>query len=240
MNEKQAENNVTNSQKLRRVSIIIPCYNQENYVAEAIVSALAQTYENIEIVCYNDGSSDNSSAVISEYAQKYDNILFIDCKENKGVVFARNTAIANCSGDYILPLDADDKIDPTYVEKAAKILDKQVNTGIVYCRGRYIGAKKGEWKLPAFDRNEILYSNCIPNCALFRKSDFENVGGYHDYMNGGYEDWDLWLSFLSRGLDVHRLDEILFSYRKQNVKTRNDIKKDVADKLFKAFNFVFR
>ena len=104
-----------------KVSIIIPCYNKGAYIKEALESSLSQTYPNIEIVCYNDGSSDNSSAVIQEFANKYSNFLFIDSKENKGVIAARNSAIENSSGVYILPLDADDKIAPTYVEKAEKI-----------------------------------------------------------------------------------------------------------------------
>lgn len=100
-----------------KVSIIIPCYNQAEYVGESIESALKQTYENLEIVCINDGSTDNSSEVIKSYAEKYKNIVFLDEKTNRGVCCARNMAIAASSGEYILPLDADDKIEPQYVEK---------------------------------------------------------------------------------------------------------------------------
>lgn len=63
-----------------KVSIIIPCYNQAEYVGESIESALKQTYENLEIVCINDGSTDNSSEVIKSYAEKYKNIVFLDEK----------------------------------------------------------------------------------------------------------------------------------------------------------------
>ena len=217
----------------KKVSIIIPCYNQGQYISEAIESALNQTYNNIEIVCYNDGSSDNSSEVIAKYAQKYNNIIFIDSKENKGVIQARNTAIESCNGEYILPLDADDKIDATYIEKAAKILDTMPNVGIVYCKAEFFGAKTGEWPIPPYDSNKIVYFNCIFNCSLFRKTDFEMAGGYKDYMTEGLEDWDLWLSLIEQGLDVYRIDEVLFAYRQQQEKTRNDIPKEIEDKLFK-------
>jgi len=216
----------------KKVSIIIPCYNQENFVADAIDSALKQTYPNIEIVCYNDGSSDNSAKVINEYAQKFNNIIFIDNKENKGVVYGRNNAINSSSGEYILPLDADDKIEPTYVEKAVKVLNENPKIGIVYCKARLFGNKTGEWKLPEYDKKEIVYRNCIFCSALFRKTDFEKVGGYKEYMNKGLEDWDLWLSFIENDYEVFRIDEILFNYRKLDNPTRNDLSKSKIDKLF--------
>ena len=87
-----------------KVSIIIPCYNQAEYVGESIESALKQTYENLEIVCINDGSTDNSSEVIKSYAEKYKNIVFLDEKTNRGVCCARNMAIAASSGEYIFCL----------------------------------------------------------------------------------------------------------------------------------------
>ena len=116
-----SENHILN----KKVSIIIPCYNQGRFVGEAIQSSLNQTYKNIEIVCVNDCSADNSSEIIKDFAKKYKNILFFDLTENKGVINARNLAIEACRGDYILPLDADDTIEPTYVEKAIQILDKK-------------------------------------------------------------------------------------------------------------------
>ena len=111
----------------KKVSIIIPCYNQAQYVSEAIESALNQTYKNVEIVVINDASKDNGADVIKGYANKYPNIIFLDEKENKGVVKSRNLAILKSSGEYILPVDADDKIDSTFCEKAVKILDSDLD-----------------------------------------------------------------------------------------------------------------
>lgn len=139
-----------------KVSIIIPCYNQAEYVGESIESALKQTYENLEIVCINDGSTDNSSEVIKSYAEKYKNIVFLDEKTNRGVCCARNMAIAASSGEYILPLDADDKIEPQYVEKAARVLHNNPKVGIVYCKADFFGRKHGLWKLEEFDKRKII------------------------------------------------------------------------------------
>lgn len=198
---------------LKKVSIIIPCYNQAEYVRDAILSAINQTYQNIEIVCVNDGSTDNSSEIIKSFADKYKNISFFINEENKGVIYTRNFAIEMCTGEYILPLDADDTIEPTYVEKAVKILDDNPNIGIVYCKAKLFGNKNMPWDLGDFDKSNFLYNNSIFCTALFRKTDFLKAGKYKDYMELGCEDYDLWLSFLELGLDVYRIDEFLFNYR---------------------------
>jgi len=210
----------------KKVSIIIPCYNHENSVKEAIESALNQTYQNIEIVCVNDCSSDNSSEVIKKLAQKYKNILFIDLNENKGIVKTRNMAIKASSGEYILPLDADDIIEPTYVEKAVKILENNSDIGIVYCKAKFFGNKNEYWNLPEYNLNTFLYVNCIFNCALFRKSDFLHAGMYKENIRNGQEDWDLWMSIIELGLKPYRINEILFSYRQHNNERSNLVLKD--------------
>ena len=161
---------------MKKVSIIIPCFNQGEWIKEAVESAVNQTYKNVEIVIINDGSTDNSEDVIHSLCEKYPDIVFINEKENHGVVYARNKAIQMTSAEYILPLDADDKIAPSYVEKAVKILEENPNIGIVYSRARIFGIKNKEWKLAEFSREDILYKNCIFSSALFRKRDFEKIG----------------------------------------------------------------
>lgn len=207
---------------MKKVSVIIPCYNQAQFVEEAILSALHQTYQNIEIVCINDGSTDNSSEVIQKLAQKYRQIVFFDEKENRGVIESRNIAINAASGEYILPLDADDTIEPEYIEEAVKVLDNNTDIGIVYSKARLFGSKNEEWKLPDYSKSNILYENSIFVSALFRKKDFINLGGYKDYMKDGYEDWDLWLSFIENGFQVYRINKILFNYRKYNSSSRTE------------------
>ena len=220
----------------KKVSIIIPCYNQEKFVSEAIESALNQTYKNVEIVIVNDASKDNSSEVIKEYAQKHRNILFFDEKENRGVVKSRNLAIEASSGDYILPVDADDKIDPTFCEKAVKILDSDDDIKIVYSRVQLFGTRNKEFKLEAFNPNRIIFNNCIPNTAMYRKSDFMAVGGYKEYMKEGLEDWDLWLSILeitqNKGKCAYKINEKLLLYRQFDSITRSDTNLNKMNELY--------
>ncbi|DAA86934.1 TPA: glycosyl transferase [Candidatus Gastranaerophilales bacterium HUM_2] len=223
--------------KMPKVSIIIPCYNQGKYVAEAINSALRQTFKDIEIVCVNDGSTDNSVEIIKSFENKYKNFIFLNNKENRGVIYSRNFAIKNCNGTYILPLDADDIIEPTYVEKAVKILDNNSNIGIVYCKAKIFGNYDKYWNLKPFNKSDILYENCIFCSALFRKSDFLKIGGYNNNMKYGCEDYDLWLSFIEQGLEVFQINEILFSYRQYDETSRTTIslknKKEIWNNLIK-------
>ena len=220
----------------KKVSIIIPCYNQAEYVPEAIESALNQTYKNVEIVVINDASKDNSSEVIRSYANKHTNIIFLDEKENKGVVKSRNLAISKCSGDYILPVDADDKIDSTFCEKAVKILDSDLDVRIVYSRIQFFGHLNKEFRLEAFNPDRIIFNNCIPNTAMYRKSDFVSVGGYQDYMKDGWEDWNMWLSILeiapNKEKCAYKIDEILYLYRQFESGTRSDFKLKKQNELF--------
>ena len=218
---------------MKKVSIIIPCYNQAGYVEEAVLSAINQTYQNIEIICVNDGSTDKTSEVIRMLVNKYKNIVFFDESENKGVVAARNFAIQACTGEYILPLDADDTIEPTYVEKAVKVLDENKNIGVVYCRAKIFGAEDKIWDLPAYSKESFLYGNVVFCTALFRKSDFVKAGGYKANMEHGWEDYDLWLSFVELGLDVYQIDEILFNYRKHHNESRTDSSNKNIHKIFK-------
>lgn len=201
----------------KKVSVIIPCYNQSLYIADTILSVVNQTYTNIEIICIDDCSNDDSVQIIKSFAEKYENIVILTNRENSGVVKSRNKAIAASTGQYILPLDGDDVIFTSYIEKAVDILERNPNIGICYCRACFIGDKSGEWLLPKFDADKLLYSNHIFATALFRKSDFILAGGYKDYMKDGFEDWDLWLSFIENGVSVYKINEILFGYRQKAV-----------------------
>ena len=208
---------------MEKVSIIIPCYNKEPYVKEAVKSALNQTYKNIEIICIDDCSTDNSRAVLKELAEKYDNITLIEEDKNIGVCRARNKAIEIASGEYILPLDADDTIEPTYIEKAINVFDGNPNIGVVYSRVRNLKNRKEILK-GTNELNNLLHDNFITCSSVFKKSDFQKVGGYDTAFDKiGCEDWDLYLSFLEKGCNFYQIDEILFNYRQKTNKNRTAI-----------------
>jgi glycosyltransferase involved in cell wall biosynthesis len=189
-----------------RASIIIPVFKQAQYLAQSVESALAQTHRDTEVIVVNDDSPDNAIEVANRYPVKLIN------KVNGGLPNARNSGVLNSTGDVLLPLDADDWIEPTYLERTIPLM--RTNVGIVAVRCQYFEGATDYWKTPGHPTLELIRTlNCIPVCSLIRREAFLETGGYPARMVGGFEDWGLWLDILSRGWKAVVLDEPLFHYR---------------------------
>ena len=199
------------SPHLPLVSVIIPVYNMEKYLAETIDSVLESTYPEVEIILVDDGSSDNSVEIAQKYA---DNNSRIKCftQQNAGAAAARNHAIRKAAGAYILPVDADDKIAADYIEKAVEVLIHNPAVKVVGSNAVFFGEKEGVWILPEFDLKLLARKNLINNCSMYRKNDWEKAGGYCEQLRGR-EDWDFWISMLKDGGKVHRLPITGLYYR---------------------------
>lgn len=209
--ECQLKNSVNEFNPL--VSVVTPCYNDGVYLAETIQSVLAQTYLNIEMIVVDDGSVDQDSInAIEQLKQKFPKVQFYRI-ENGGPSKARNVAISKAKGKYILPLDADDLIGPNYIEKAVKVLEGHPEVGLVYCHAEFFGERQGPWDLPPFTIQAFAWDNLIFNAGVFRRSHWEQFGGYDETLIYGSEDYDFWLNFIEIGLVPIRLDETLFFYR---------------------------
>lgn len=194
-----------------RVTIVIPCFNQGEYLDEAVDSVLGQTFGDIEILIVNDGSTDEFTArLLAGYQRPRTRIIHT---ENRGLAEARNTGIREALGAYILPLDADDRIGPEYLGQGVAVLDQQPDVGIVYCLAETFGARSGHWPSPDYSLRRMLMGNLIFCSALFRREDWERVGGYNPNMAAGWEDWDFWLSIIGEGRKVRRIPQPLFFYR---------------------------
>lgn len=192
-------------------SIIIPCYDAGAFLSEAIRSAFEQTYDDSEIIIVDDGSTDAETLLmLKRFNWPRTRIIH---QANAGPAAARNRAIAEASGEYILPLDADDLIEPTYVAEAATVLDARPDVGIVYCHAAKFGAEEGPWDLPPFSPGELALGNVIFVSAMFRKADWEMVGGFDEGLRHGMEDYDFWIRLVHAGRKVVRLDETLFRCR---------------------------
>ena len=196
------------------VSVIVPIYNAEAYLKEALDSVLASDYEPLEVVMMDDGSTDNSLKIAQEYAQK-DNRCRVLHQENAGVSVARNRAIHASQGKYVLPVDSDNLIEPTFISEAVAILEERIDTKGVGCKADFIGKKSGEWKLPDYRPQLLARKNIIDVCALYRRSDYDLTGGYMEHLQIR-EDWDFWLSMLENGGTFYRIPRILFHYRVRN------------------------
>lgn len=198
------------------VSVIVPCFNDGAYLEETIQSILNQTYSRIEIVVTDDGSTDPAShQYLSDVEKKYK--IQVIRSENKGPSAARNLAIKNSKGFYILPLDADDLIKPTYIEKAVKILEEHPEVGLVYCKAETFGVKTGPWDLPIFNMDEFAWDNQIFNAGIYRRQHWEEIGGYDESLIHGSEDYDFWVALIKKNLSPFQLPEVLFSYRIKKV-----------------------
>ena len=139
-----------------KVSIIIPVYNVEGYLPFCLESLVNQTYPNLEIICVNDGSSDNSLNILKQYASKDERFVIID-KVNEGVSIARNTALQSVKGEYIVFVDADDWLDENYVEIMLKTA-KQHNADVVMCT--YVKEYDDHSSVSKiFDEDELILSD---------------------------------------------------------------------------------
>lgn len=218
---------------MSKISVIIPIYNTGKYLAECLDSVLAQTLSDIEIICINDGSTDNSAEILAKYEKKDSRIKTINIK-NQGVVVARNIGVANAQSELIFPLDSDDIIDPTTLEK----LYSHFMSGdgdIITCRVMMFGEKLGELVLAKPTKLNMSKNNCLVNAALLKKSDFLKCGGYSEDCKIALEDYDLWLNLLFKhNKKIYRVQEILFYYRiKDKSESRNWQHREEHERLVK-------
>lgn len=213
------------------VSIIVPCYKQANYLNECLDSVLDQTFRDWECIIINDGSPDHTEQIADKWITRDSRFRYF-FQKNTGVSSARNIGIKMAEGKYILPLDADDKISPKYIELAIKSFQEEKIIKVVYCKAKKFGDENVFWKLKPFSLFELSRENMIFCSAIFRKNDWERVGGYDINMKEGLEDWEFWISLLKNGGLVKCLDEIGFFYRVKTESRQNLINKDNYKILF--------
>ena len=132
-----------------KVSVIVPVYNQGEFLAEALDSVLQQTYSNWECVIVNDGSTDNSEEVAKSYLDKDNRFKYL-YQENSRLAAARNNGIRHSDGYFILPLDSDNVLCPAYLEKAVSYFLLHPETTLVYGKAELFGDRSGIWNLPEY------------------------------------------------------------------------------------------
>jgi glycosyltransferase involved in cell wall biosynthesis len=193
-------------------SIIVPCYNQAEYLDDALQSVLDQTYTNWECIIVNDGSPDNTKEKAEIWVKKDSRFKYI-YQENGGLSNARNFGISKSIGVFILALDADDKIASNYTSLALDSFHKDSSLKIVYCKVEKFGEEQGLWQLPEFSHTVLVRGNMIFCSAIYKKADWIAVGGYDENLIYGLEDWEFWIAVLKTGGAVKCLDYLGFFYR---------------------------
>jgi hypothetical protein len=203
------------------VSIVVPCYNQAQYLDESLQSLCDQTYVDWECIIVNDGSPDNTEEIAQKWEAKDARFIYL-YKENGGVSSARNLGIEKAKGAFILTLDADDKYEATFIEKGLTILLNNDEVGIVSSWGRYFTGDKlfHVYKSTGKSVADFMFHNAAIGTSLFRKVCWEQVGGYDGDTRNGYEDWEFYLRVCAVGWRVHIIEEVLFFYRQHNISRR--------------------
>jgi len=198
-------------EKQPKISVITPCFNHGKYIMEMIASVLNQTFQDFEIVIVNDGSTDDTAAVLQSI--DHPKIRIINTWNN-GPAKARNIAIENACAPIIMNLDSDDKISPCLLGKAFEAFSSNPDAGIVYSDAENFGAQTGKFEISTFSMENMLFDNRIISQAFFKKADWLIVGGYSDKLIYGAEDWDFWLSILELERQVVHIPEMLVQYRR--------------------------
>lgn len=199
------------------VSIIVPCYNQAQYLDESLNSLLNQTFTDWECIIINDGSPDDTEKVAQQWEVKDPRFIYL-YKENGGVSSARNLGIQKSKAKFILTLDADDRYEASFLKKAMTVLVDNSEIGIVSSWGRYFKANKQlqEYRSTGKSTIDFLFNNAAIGTSLFQKVCWEQVGGYDENPENGYEDWEFYLRVCALGWKVHIIEEVLFFYRQNN------------------------
>lgn len=222
-----------------KVSIIIPSYGQCEFLPETIESALAQTVKS-QIIVIDDGSTDGSLRKAKEYEAFGVKVI---SQVNKGLASARNTGIMNATGDYILPLDADDLLKENCVERIieyAEKTDADVIAPSIHCFGL------GEQTTILMDNpklEDFKEGNRLAYCSAIKRSVLLEVGGYspkYDQL-GGWEDLALWYDLLTRDKRIVTIPEPLVWYRVKEKSMWRDADKNkdkLWDQIIKDFNVI--
>lgn len=196
------------------VSVIIPTYNCEKYVRQAIMSVLEQTYKHVEIIVVDDGSTDNTKTVLNDLiADEKINYIY---QPNKGLAGARNTGIYHSKGDYLVFLDADDFILSEKIIDQLNFMKEHPHVCLVYSDYRYFYNSNMDNLISHSNTHrrgnvykEIIKGNFfIVHSAMVRKKCIEQVG-YFDESLQAHEDWDLWVRMAAAGCQFDYLDKIL-------------------------------
>jgi glycosyltransferase involved in cell wall biosynthesis len=192
------------------VTIVIPCYDLGEFLADAVESAREQTVSAREIVVVDDGSTDAATLALFDRFEQ-EGVTVLRCGENRGAPAARNLGIAHARTEYVLCLDADDVLLPGFLSRTVPVLEQRPEVGIVTTWVELFGDAAGIWETTDYEPTTLLWQNCLASASLFRKSCWREVGGYADLAAG--QDWDFWLSIVERGWKWTVVEEPLYSYR---------------------------
>jgi glycosyltransferase involved in cell wall biosynthesis len=199
------------------VSVVIPTYNRRQFIVAAIESVLAQTYQPLEIIVADDGSTDGTAEELRRFGKR---VRYL-AQPNRSASAARNLGIRAAAGEYIALLDSDDLWAPAKIEKQVALLERHPEVGVIYCQGHTLYMASGESHPLRYEpelrgdlRRRLLFGNCVTGSAsavLIRSACFEKVGFFDETLRSA-EDWEMWIR-ISRHFQFDSVPEPLVTIR---------------------------
>ena len=229
------------------VSVVIPCYNGENFLRDAVKSVVDQTYRDLELIIIDDGSTDGSARLVQELEEEYGDHLHIKClrnEGNRGIPYTRNRGVREARGRYIAFLDQDDLWLPEKIEKQVKVATALGEPALVFTnimvsgeQGTFLDEWPGRYvprDLDSLGREEVVKAlfmvNFIPFVTvLVEKSSLEEVGLFDESLTGGADDYDLVLRLAGR-MRTFYIDEPL-AIRREHGMNYSDPERLARDEL---------
>lgn len=220
-------------------TIVIPCYNQSEFLGDCLESLRAQTYPLWKAVVVDDGSTDGEP--ISNIVNNFNDprCTLLRHRSNKGLAASRNTGFSVSVTPYVVPVDSDDMLASNYLELAAGILTKDEHVDCVFGDFKLFGAREELRKYELLDVSEFARVQWIPGAGVaMRRTLWEAVGGYCEApeLRHGNEDWDFWLGAAQIGFTATHVPEPLYYYRQH----ANSLMQHLAYHDYKTREFMYR
>ena len=217
---------------MKKVSIILPTYNGENFIYDSIKSVLNQTYSNWELIIVNDCSTDETLKIVNEFAQFDKRIKVINNKENKKLPASLNVGFSNATGDYYTWTSDDNMYKPHAIEKMVEYLNNNPDCDLISFNMDFIDEQGNFVKeftdiLP--ERTPLQLAQCcnIGACFMYRKEIAQKAGNYDETMFCA-EDYEYWCKIALKG-NIHYKNENYYQYR-YNSSSLSATKKEVTDR----------
>lgn len=206
-----------------KITVIVPCWNYGMFLRECLDSLLAQSVLPHEIIIADDASTDDSPQIAVEYSMEHSFIRPLRSMTRRGTIINENEAAKQVRTEWMFFLDADDKLDPTYIEKVLQAIESRDDKlFVVYSDMRKFGLWEGNWVVSDWNREALRQGNFINGHSVFRKDLFDRIGGLKD--NGHFEDHWMWVEMMELDPAFYgvRIPEPLVWYRRHDYGHRTD------------------